>query len=117
MDTQEIATAVMYPTSGLGIGRIREPGYQRSLCRAYNEFIADYCKASPRLKAVANLPVNDPVAAVEELRHAVTELGLVGGMLAAQGQWEELRDIRVLSALRRGPEAEHPARDPCVRRR
>ena len=85
MDTQEIATAVMYPTSGLGIGRIREPGYQRSLCRAYNEFIADYCKASPRLKAVANLPVNDPVAAVEELRHAVTELGLVGGMLAAQG--------------------------------
>ena len=34
MDTQEIHTAVMYPTSGLGIGRIREPGYQTQLCRA-----------------------------------------------------------------------------------
>lgn len=85
MDTQEIYAAVMYPTSGLGIGRIREPLYQTQLCRAYNEFIADYCKASPRLKAVANLPVNAPAAAAEELRHAVTELGLVGGMLAAQG--------------------------------
>ena len=85
MDTQEIHTAVMYPTSGLGIGRIREPGYQTQLCRAYNEFIADYCKASPRLKAVANLPVNAPADAAEELRYAVTELGLVGGMLAAQG--------------------------------
>lgn len=85
MDTQEIHAAVLYPTSGLGIGRIREPVYQTQLCRAYNEFIADYCKASPRLKAVANLPVNAPAAAAEELRHAVTELGLVGGMLAAQG--------------------------------
>ncbi len=85
MDTQEIHAAVMYPTSGLGIGRIREPLYQTQLCRAYNEFIADYCKASPRLKAVANLPVNAPAAAAEELRYAVTELGLVGGMLAAQG--------------------------------
>ena len=56
MDTQEIATAVMYPTSGLGIGRIRDTKYQRALCRAYNDYIADYCKASPRLKAVANLP-------------------------------------------------------------
>ncbi len=85
MDTQEIHTAVMYPTSGLGIGRIREPGYQTQLCRAYNEFIADYCKVSPRLKAVANLPVNAPDTAAEELRYAVAELGLVGGMLAAQG--------------------------------
>ena len=85
MDTQDIATAVMYPTSGLGIGRIRDPEYQRALCRAYNDFIADYCKASPRLKAVANLPVNDPAGATEELKRAVTDLGLVGGMLAAQG--------------------------------
>ena len=85
MDTQEIHTAVMYPTSGLGIGRVREPAYQTTLCRAYNEFIADYCQASPRLKAVANLPVNDPAAAARELRRAVGGLGLVGGMLAAQG--------------------------------
>ncbi len=84
MDTQEIDTAVLYPTSGLGIGRIREPAYQVALCRAYNDFIADYCKVSPRLKAVANLPVGNPEEAAKELNRSVTKLGLVGAMLAAQ---------------------------------
>jgi len=84
MDQQEIETAVLYPTAGLGIGLIREPAYAAALCRAYNDFIAEYCKASPRLKAVANLPVNNPQEAAEELKRAVTKLGLVGGMMAAQ---------------------------------
>ena len=84
MDRQEIDTAVLYPTGGLAIGRVREATYQAALCRAYNDFIADYCKASPRLKAVANLPVYSPGDAVKELNRAVTELGLVGAMLAAQ---------------------------------
>jgi predicted TIM-barrel fold metal-dependent hydrolase len=84
MDQQEIDTAVLYPTSGLGIGAIRDPGFNAALCRAYNDFIADYCKASRRLKAVANLPVNNPQEAAKELDRAVTKLGLCGGMLAAQ---------------------------------
>src|ERR671918_137281 len=84
MDKQEIDTAVLYPTSGLGIGRAREPNYNAALCRAYNDFISDYCKASRRLKAVANLPVNNPAEAAKELNRAVTKLGLCGGMLAAQ---------------------------------
>ena len=90
MDRQEIDSAVLYPTSGLGIGRIREPAYAAALCRAYNDFIADYCKASPRLKAVANLPIYNPEQAAEELRRAVTGLGLVGGMLAAQAHSKNL---------------------------
>jgi predicted TIM-barrel fold metal-dependent hydrolase len=90
MDKQEIHTAVMYPTSGLGIGRAREPNYNAALCRAYNDFISDYCKASPRLKAVANLPVNNPTEAVKELNRAVTKLGLCGGMLAAQAHNKNL---------------------------
>lgn len=90
MDKQEIDVAVMYPTSGLGIGRAREPNYNAALCRAYNDFIADYCKTSPRLKAVANLPVNNPAAAAKELNRAVTQLGLCGGMLAAQAHNKNL---------------------------
>jgi predicted TIM-barrel fold metal-dependent hydrolase len=83
MDTQQIDTAVMFPTSGLGVGRVRDPQFQTALCRAYNDFISDYCKASPRLKAVANLPVNNPPECAKELNRAVTKLGLCGGMLAA----------------------------------
>ncbi|MGH7775174.1 MAG: amidohydrolase family protein [Candidatus Binatia bacterium] len=84
MDRQEIQTAVLYPTAGLGIGRVREAAYAVALCRAYNDYIADYCKASPRLKAVANLPINSPDEAAKELNRAVTKLGLCGGMMAAQ---------------------------------
>lgn len=90
MDRQEIQTAVLYPTSGLGIGRVREPAFGAALCRAYNDFIAEYCKASPRLKAVANLPVYSPDEAAKEMRRAVTKLGLVGGMLAAQAHSKNL---------------------------
>src|SRR3990172_11896388 len=58
MDLQHIDTAGMFPTSGLRVGRVRDPQFQTALCRAYNDFIANYCKASPRLKAVANLPLS-----------------------------------------------------------
>ena len=90
MDRQDIDTAVLYPTAGLGIGRIREPAFAAALCRAYNDFIADYCKASPRLKAVANLPIYNPGEAAKELTRAVTKLGHVGGMLAAQAHGKNL---------------------------
>ncbi|HWP59264.1 MAG TPA: amidohydrolase family protein [Candidatus Acidoferrales bacterium] len=90
MDRQEIDTAVLFPTAGLGIGRVREGAYAAALCRAYNDYISDYCKASPRLKAVANLPVTNPGAMPAELRRAVTERGLVGAMLAAQGHTKNL---------------------------
>ena len=66
MDKQEIDVAVLYPTSGLGIGRVRDPQFNAALCRAYNNFIAEYCKGSPRLKAVANLPVNNPAECAKE---------------------------------------------------
>ena len=87
MDKQEIHTAVMYPTSGLGIGRACEPNYNAALCRAYNDFISDYCKASPRCRQP---PVNNPTEAVKELNRAVTKLGLCGGMLAAQAHSKNL---------------------------
>jgi len=50
---------------------------------------------SPRLKAVALLPVQDPDACAPELRRAVTELGLSGAMLAADGS-HLLGDARFL---------------------
>ena len=90
MDTQHIDTAVLFPTSGLGVGRVRDPQFHTALCRAYNDFISNYCKASPRLKAVANLPVNNPAQCANELNRAVTKLGLCGGMLAAQAHRKNL---------------------------
>jgi uncharacterized protein len=82
MDLMAVDLSVMYPTFGLFVSQVKETDYALALCRAYNDWIADQCKTSPRLKAVALLPVTAPEACAAELNRAVTRLGLVGGMLA-----------------------------------
>jgi uncharacterized protein len=82
MDVDGIDIAVLYPTSGLAVGKIYEPEYAVALCKAYNNWLHDYCQTDPnRLKGVALLPLQDIDAAVRELHRAVTELGMVGGMI------------------------------------
>ncbi len=86
LDDAEIASSVLYPTPALGFGYVKDPGWAIDLARAYNDFVSDhYLKVTPRLKAVALLPVQDPDAAAAELRRAVDELGMVGGLLPAMG--------------------------------
>ena len=44
-----------------------ERDYAIAYARAYNDFIADVCSQSPRLKGVALVPLQDPKAAVARL--------------------------------------------------
>ncbi len=85
MDRGGLASAVLYPTSGLGIGWVREPDFAVALCRAYNDFLhQEIMLKSPRLKGVALLPLQEAPEAVKELRRA-KDLGFVGAMLPAVG--------------------------------
>jgi predicted TIM-barrel fold metal-dependent hydrolase len=84
MQPEGIELAILYPTTGLFIGEVRERDLAVALCRAYNDWVADYCRADPdRLKAVAMLQVLDVEAAAAELERAVSQLGLVGAMVPA----------------------------------
>jgi uncharacterized protein len=85
MDLMGIDAAILYPTFGLLISQVKERDYAGALCRAYNNWIADQCQQSPRLNAVALLPVTAPEACAAELNRAVVQLGLVGAMLATSG--------------------------------
>ncbi|MEK7214845.1 MAG: amidohydrolase family protein, partial [Chloroflexota bacterium] len=86
LDAYGLAATVLYPTAGLGAGFIKSPAWFIDLARGYNNYVHDrFLKASPRLKAVAMLPVLDPKAAAAELRRAVKELGMVGGLLPSIG--------------------------------
>ena len=77
-----LSMAVLYPTIGLRNGHIREPDFAVARCRAYNTWLyEEYLRVDQRFKGVALLPVQDPKEAAIELRRAVTELGMVGGML------------------------------------
>src|SRR5262245_34687373 len=81
MDREGVDVAVLFPTLGLyiiwddGI----EPGISAAICRAYNNWLAEYCSHNrARLKGVALIPLHDTRLAVEELRRAKNELDLSG---------------------------------------
>ena len=86
MDRGGVELAVLYPTLGLFMSFLKDREWAVRLCRAYNTFMhEEFTRVSPRLKAVALLPIQDPKAAAIELERAVRELGAVGAMLAADG--------------------------------
>jgi predicted TIM-barrel fold metal-dependent hydrolase len=87
LDDTEIDWTVIYPSGGLGVGRIASEAYAIAACRAYNNWMHDsFVSKSPRLKAVGLIPIQDPEEATEELGRCVNELGMVGCMLPANGE-------------------------------
>ncbi len=84
MDAEGIDIAVMFRTSASMLVSIDslEPEYSLALCRAFNDWVADYCVENPnRLKATAIVPQHDPKLAALEARRAVEELGAVAIVL------------------------------------
>jgi len=58
MDSDGIDAAFLYPSLGLFAGAVADPGLAAGMCRAYNRWLADYCKPYPdRLFGVAMLPM------------------------------------------------------------
>jgi predicted TIM-barrel fold metal-dependent hydrolase len=82
MDAEGIDVAVLYPTIGLGFWGITDPGAAVAVARAYNDWLAGYCAAAPeRLYGAAMVPFQAPDGAVDELRRAREELGLVAAFV------------------------------------
>ena len=90
MDQEGIEISVLFPTSSFAVNSMVEREYVVAYARAYNDFISDVCKHTPRLKAVALVPLQDSKAAVEEANRAVTKLGLSSIAVASQGMKEHL---------------------------
>ncbi len=81
MDREGVDLSVLFPTLGLYImwRDNLDPELSAAICRAYNTWLAEYCSTNgSRLYGVALIPLQDPVQAVTELRHAKEKLGLVG---------------------------------------
>jgi len=77
MDLDGMDIAVLYPTFALGF--IENAELYGAICRAYNNWVADYCKPYPkRLFAVAAVALQDIDGAIRELRRCVKDLGMVG---------------------------------------
>ena len=84
MDAEGVDVAVMFRTSASMLVSVDslEADYSLALCRAFNDWVADYCKLAPdRLKGTAIVPQHDPHLAAAEARRAVRDLGAVAIVL------------------------------------
>jgi uncharacterized protein len=83
MDEEEIDIAILYPTLGIfWEGSVQDPKLATAYTRAYNRWIADFCRENPkRLYPVAHISLLDPEGAVEETRRAKKD-GCVGVYLS-----------------------------------
>jgi predicted TIM-barrel fold metal-dependent hydrolase len=76
MDREGLDMAVLFRTSPLHCDETLEPEYANDLCRAWNDWIADFCKENPqRLKASALITLHDVDLAVDEVRRVFSRLG------------------------------------------
>jgi len=72
LDELGLDAAVLYPTAGLAFGKMIDVDLAVGTARAYNDWLYDsYLKRDQRLKGIALIPLQDPDAAVAELRRAV----------------------------------------------
>ncbi len=76
MDAEDIDAAVLYPSLWLLYGDLDDPKLAAAACRAYDNWMADFCRPYPdRLFAVAPMPLQDVDEAVREMRRVVRDLG------------------------------------------
>ena len=79
MDEEGLDVAVLFRTFPLHCDDSLEPEYANDLCRAWNNWMADFCKADPkRLRPSALITLHDVDLAVDETHRAITELGAIG---------------------------------------
>lgn len=78
MDIEGIDVAVLYGVVSLGLYQMENREDCVAFCRAYNDWLADYCSADPaRLKGTPALPLKWIDDACEEAERTVRDLGFV----------------------------------------
>src|SRR4051794_3523226 len=82
----EIGTdfAVIYPTAGLRLPRIKDDETRRAVIRAYNIVSADYFRGyEDRMTPAAIIPMHTPEEAIAELEFVTKQLGSKVGMFGS----------------------------------
>lgn len=76
-----VAGEVLYPSQGLFYYRLKDSALMSAIFRAYNDWLAEFCRADPaRLKGIAMINLDDVGDGIRELERAA-RLGLTGAMI------------------------------------
>ena len=122
--------AVVYPTAGLRLPRIKDDATRRAVIRAYNIVSADYFDGlGDRLTPAAIIPMHSPEEAIAELEFVTSQLGSKVGMFGsgmsralpdatgnATVHYDVLRSTASTITTRSGPNASNStSRRPFIR--
>jgi predicted TIM-barrel fold metal-dependent hydrolase len=81
-----VEMTVLYPSFALAVGLVVDPNWATAAARAYNSWLnQEYLSHNPLFKGIACLPMQKPKDAAVELRRAVEDFGMVGGVLPSTG--------------------------------
>ena len=81
MEVDGVAGEVLYPSQGLFYFRVADTALMSAIFRAYNDWLAEFCKTdASRLKGIAMINLDDVQDGVRELERAA-RLGLGGAMI------------------------------------
>jgi predicted TIM-barrel fold metal-dependent hydrolase len=76
-----VAGEVLYPSQGLFYFRIADSALMSAIFRAYNDWLADFCRTDPaRLKGIAMVNLDDVQEGIRELERTA-RLGFAGAMI------------------------------------
>ncbi len=76
-----VAGEVLYPSQGLFYFKVADPPLMSAIFRAYNDWLAEFCRTDPaRLKGIAMINLDDVPDAIRELERTA-RLGLCGAMI------------------------------------
>jgi predicted TIM-barrel fold metal-dependent hydrolase len=76
-----VAGEVLYPSQGLFYFRVTDTPLMSAIFRAYNDWLAEFCRRDPaRLKGIAMINLDDVQDGIRELERAA-RLGLAGAMI------------------------------------
>ena len=81
MEVDGVAGEVLYPSQGLFYFRVADTALMSAIFRAYNDWLAEFCKTdASRLKGIAMINLDDVQDGIRELERAA-RLGLGGAMI------------------------------------
>ena len=76
-----VAGEVLYPSQGLFYFRVTDTPLMSAIFRAYNDWLAEFCRRDPaRLKGIAMINLDDVADGIRELERAA-RVGLAGAMI------------------------------------
>ncbi len=95
LDAERIDQTVLYPTNLLGIAGVADVDFAVAQCRAYNDWLSDFCSTAPdRLFGIAIIPQQDPDEAAAEIKRAHALPNLVGTLIRPNPvvEWKHFLD-------------------------